>query len=352
MSQKIDVDLLERKLTEMQRLDLRLQHCNRLRDFVLESEDASLYRINIKKLCSVWASDFRPLISLFLWSVKTGLMDLHWDIHCPSCNGVTGHHDGMQGLTSHDHCGFCKKDFECTMDSGVEVTFTINSNIRTVEPPPMGAPSTETPDQRLNGFEVINSPIFRRYFSKDVLSENESLKVQHVTIMFTDIKGSTKMYETLGDAEAFKIVKQHFDVLENEIQKHQGVIVKTIGDAVMASFGKTAEAIGAAIAVQKEFRKFNDTMKLHEGVSLRIGINMGPALVVTLNNRLDYFGTMVNIAARVEALGDGREIIITKDVFDDLGVRNTLLSEAKTVEPFSAKLKGISEEQKVVRIIY
>lgn len=348
----IDTDLLEKKIIEITKADHRLRETGRLKDTIFQSNDADLYRINLKKLAAEWQTDFKPLIPLFLWSVKFGVMDLHWDIHCPNCNSLTAHHDHIGHLTSQDYCPMCKMDFECTMDSGVEVSFTVNSNIRRIKNPDQSGIPNDPPDKRLNGFEVINSPIFRKFFSKDLLSEKESIRVQHVTILFTDLKGSTKMYESLGDPQAFKIVKEHFDVLEKEIENHNGVIVKTIGDAIMASFGKTHEAIGAAIAVQKQFDIFNEKLKLNNGVSIRIGINVGPALVVTLNNRLDYFGTMVNVAARVESLGDGKEIIITKEVFDDLGVRHELLSKAKSVEPFTARLKGISDAQKVVKVVY
>jgi class 3 adenylate cyclase len=347
-----DTDLLNKKITEMTRTDYRLENTDRLRDMILNSKDADLFRINVKKLAVAWQTDYKPLIPLFLWSAKTGLMDLHWDIHCPQCNGLTSHHHDMDHLTGQDHCPRCKMDFECTIDGGVEVSFTVNSNVRKIKTPdPMSIPN-EPANQRLNGFEVINSPIFRKFFSKDLLSEKESVKVQHVAIMFTDLKGSTQMYQDLGDPRAFKIVKDHFEVAEKVIQEYSGVIVKTIGDAIMASFGRTSEAIEAAIAIQNEFHKFNENLKLNNGISLRIGIHVGPSLVVTLNNRLDYFGTMVNVAARVEALGDGKEIIITKEVFDDLGVRHALLDQAKSVEPFTAKLKGIDEEQKAFRIVY
>lgn len=277
---------------------------------------------------------------------------MHWDIHCPQCNGRAEHHHELNHLKSESSCPRCKMDFTCTIDSAVEVSFSVNANIRKITVDDNPGMNNAAADARLTGFEVINSPVFRKFFSKELLSENESLSVRHVAIMFTDLKGSTKMYLDLGDAKAFKIVKQHFDVLEEEINSHQGVIVKTIGDAIMASFGKTADAIGAAIAVQNRFKEFNDRLNLQDGVTLRIGIHVGPSLVVTLNNRLDYFGTMVNVAARVEGLGDGKEIIITKDVFDDLGVRHELLRQAKNVEFFSAALKGIEEEQKLVKIIY
>lgn len=348
----VDNQLLDRKIGEISRTDYRVGNTDRLRDMILNSKDADLFRINVKKLAAGWQTDFKPLIPLFLWSAKTGLMDLHWDIHCSQCNGLTAHHQDMDHLTGHDHCPRCQMDFECTMDGGVEVSFTVNSNVRKIKmPDPMSVPN-EPAAQRLNGFEVINSPIFRKFFSRDLLSENESVKVQHVAIMFTDLKGSTKMYQDLGDPKAFKIVKDHFEVAEKVITDHNGVIVKTIGDSIMASFGRTSEAIEAAIGIQKQFEIFNDTLKLKSGISLRIGIHVGPAMVVTLNSRLDYFGTMVNVAARIEALGDGKEIVITKEVFDDLGVRHALLAEAKSVEPFTAALKGIRDEQKVVKIVY
>lgn len=349
---KVNIETLDRALNEITRTDHRIRHAENLRQLIINGIDNDLYRINIRTLASSWGTDVKVLVPLFLWSVKTGIMDMHWDIHCPQCNGRAEHHHELHHLKSESYCPRCKMDFSCTIDSTVEVSFSVNANIRKIAVNDNPGMNNAAADARLTGFEVINSPVFRKFFSRELLSENESLSVRHVAIMFTDLKGSTKMYLDLGDARAFKIVKQHFDVLEEEINSHQGVIVKTIGDAIMASFGKTGDAIGAAIAVQKRFREFNDQLHLQNGVTLRIGIHVGPSLVVTLNNRLDYFGTMVNVAARVEGLGDGKEIIITKDVFDDLGVRHELLKQAKNVEFFSTQLKGVEEEQKLVKIIY
>ncbi|HNF86233.1 MAG TPA: adenylate/guanylate cyclase domain-containing protein [bacterium] len=347
----INTDFVQRALKQITENDHGIRHLDKLQEWITQCSDTEATSINLYRLSESWGVDIRELTALFLWATKFGLFDLHWNIRCPMCNGKTENHDSLGHMHSGSHCVMCKSDFVCELDNTIEVTFSISGNVRPL-PENVAEEKCGPADQRLNGFQIINSPIFRKYFSDELLSEQENLSVRHVAIMFTDLKGSTQMYQQLGDARAFKIVRQHFDVLEQAIHAHGGVIVKTIGDAVMASFAKTSEAVGAAIDAQKQFRTFNESMQLQDGVTIRIGIHVGNSLMVTLNNRLDYFGTMVNIAARVEALGDGNEILITRNVFDDLGVKNELLSRAQSIQPFTARLKGIRDEQKVMKVVY
>lgn len=90
-----------------------------------------------------------------------------------------------------------------------------------------------------------------------IYSSRESLAISHVCIMFTDIKGSTSLYDRLGDSAAYALVREHFDVLFHRVEQNDGVIVKTIGDSVMASFKSSADGVAAALAIQAAFRDFN-----------------------------------------------------------------------------------------------
>src|SRR5262249_50183804 len=134
-----------------------------------------------------------------------------------------------------------------------------------------------------------------------------------LTFLFTDLKGSTELYERVGDLVAFDLVRAHFQVLNEIVAAEAGAVVKTIGDAVMATLATPDRAITAALRMREAMRHLNDG---HRGqdLLLKIGIHEGPCLAVVLNDRQDYFGQTVNIAARVQALADERSILATKSV--------------------------------------
>src|SRR6185312_13478191 len=117
--------------------------------------------------------------------------------------------------------------------------------------------------------------------------------------------GSTAMYSRTGDAPAFRVVTDHFDALREIIARHDGTIVKTIGDAVMAAFTDPAQCFAAAIELD------NVVMGIHcEGtpLRLRVGFHSGPCIAMRANERIDYFGTNVNLAARLESLAKAGEV--------------------------------------------
>jgi len=164
--------------------------------------------------------------------------------------------------------------------------------------------------------------------------------------LFTDLKGSTAMYDQVGDPKAYYLVRQHFDILGKTIVQNNGSIVKTIGDAVMATFITPTDAVKAAIEMVKELQAFNRSVsqKLH----LKIGIHRGHSIVVTLNDRLDYFGQTVNIAARVQGLADADEIYVTQQVYNDL-MENDVLAKCMVL-PEQVAVKGVSDTLHVHKI--
>jgi class 3 adenylate cyclase len=91
--------------------------------------------------------------------------------------------------------------------------------------------------------------------------------------------------------------------------------VKTIGDAVMATFPTPDRALAAALRMRQAMRALNEAHD-REDLLLKIGIHEGPCLAVTLNERQDYFGQTVNIASRVQGLADSQSILATAPVVD------------------------------------
>jgi class 3 adenylate cyclase len=197
----------------------------------------------------------------------------------------------------------------------------------------------------LTGKRLLTTQTFRNLFRSEVIRASEGIGVRDITLLFTDLKGSTALYDEIGDLNAFALVQQHFDQLQEVTVRHGGAVVKTIGDAVMATFAEPEAAVRAAIDMLREIDSFNRGPSGKE-LLLKIGIHRGASIAVTLNDRLDYFGQTVNIAARVQAMADANEIYLTRDIYERPGVTE-LLQASFCVEPQLANLRGIHEEMPV-----
>lgn len=196
----------------------------------------------------------------------------------------------------------------------------------------------------LTGKRLLTTQAFRDLFRSEVIRATEGIGVKDIALLFTDLKGSTALYDRIGDLNAFSLVQQHFERLQNVTQHHNGAIIKTIGDAVMAAFLTSADAVGAALAMRAEIASFNRGRPDRELI-LKIGVHKGAAIAVTLNERLDYFGQTVNIAARVQHLADADEIYVSESVYEAEGVKPQL--EALSIDSTMARLRGIQQDMRV-----
>jgi class 3 adenylate cyclase len=197
-------------------------------------------------------------------------------------------------------------------------------------------------DQATTAAEVTALQMFRDLFAAEALRPGEQISVGTLTVLFTDLRDSTKLYRQIGDATAFGRVMNHFDVLKKAIAEHDGAIVKTIGDAVMAVFRCAADGLLAMLEVQRTLAQPGDgTMPLQ----LKAGLHTGPCIAVTLNDRLDYFGSTVNLAARLEGLSNGTDVIISRPVFEDALVRELLEAKQLSATEFDMTLKGFEDER-------
>ncbi len=200
----------------------------------------------------------------------------------------------------------------------------------------------EWSDQATTAAEVTALQMFRDLFASEALRPGEQISVGTLTILFTDLRHSTQLYREIGDATAFGRVMNHFDIVKKAIARHDGAIVKTIGDAVMAVFRSAADGLHAMLEVQQELAEPADgSMPL----TLKAGLNTGPCIAVTLNDRLDYFGSTVNMAARLEGLSSGSDVIISGSVYEDAKVRELIESQGFTVAEFDMQLKGFDNER-------
>ncbi|HSH99683.1 MAG TPA: adenylate/guanylate cyclase domain-containing protein [Reyranella sp.] len=165
----------------------------------------------------------------------------------------------------------------------------------------------------LTAKRLLTNQTFRDLYRTDTLDIDQRLKITSLTFLFTDLKGSTDLYERVGDLVAFDLVQTHFKVLHEIVGQEAGAVVKTIGDAVMATFPTPDRALAAALRMRDAMDDLNRKGNTGD-LLLKIGIHEGPCLAVNLNERQDYFGQTVNIASRVQGLAGTRAILTTAPV--------------------------------------
>jgi len=202
-------------------------------------------------------------------------------------------------------------------------------------------------DPFLTGSRLLTTQTFRNLFRSQVIEATEGIGIRDLTLLFTDLKGSTALYDRIGDLNAYSQVQRHFERLLDVTVRHNGAVVKTIGDAIMAAFVTPANAVSAALEMRSEIERLNEPRPTRDFI-LKIGIHCGPSIAVTLNDRLDYFGQTVNIASRVEHLAEGEEICLTEEVYDSPGVTDLLAPYA--TKRGQAHLKGVEQEVGIFRI--
>jgi len=202
-------------------------------------------------------------------------------------------------------------------------------------------------DQAATASDVTTLQTFRDLFSTEVLRLGEEISVSSVTLMFTDLRNSTKLYRDIGDAPAFGRVREHFEILQKAADMESGAIIKTMGDAVMAAFRTPAAAVKAIWNVQQEL-----TARGEPPLLIKVGIHHGPCIVVNLNERLDYFGSTVNIAARLPNFSMGGEVIISEPIRNDTEVIEFLEKNAKpnSLIRFQSEIKGYDQSMDLWRI--
>jgi class 3 adenylate cyclase len=196
---------------------------------------------------------------------------------------------------------------------------------------------------------MLTNQTFRDVYKADNLNIDQRLKITSLTFLFTDLKGSTALYERVGDLAAFDLVRAHFHALLEIIGSEKGAVVKTIGDAVMATFIRPEHGLAAGLRMRAAMDKLNAERGTKDLV-VKIGIHEGSCLAVMLNERQDYFGQTVNIAARVQGLSTSQAIHITGPVIDAPAVAAILDRESITPVQKQAALRGIADKIVVYEI--
>jgi class 3 adenylate cyclase len=397
LKQKLISDLERTEAPEQ-----KLAIAERLAGFLEHGDDLAVARIRAYKLADDWQEPRRVVLEVCLRATRIGLLDFQWDLLCPLCRGPQESGLSLKEIDTKVHCNTCKIDFTVNFDRYVELTFRPNPAVRRVEVPyfcigsphwtphvvaqdltvsPEGEQSAqvtlsnngwsqdslhvseqftlalknetdteqlliierlEWSDQATTAAEVTALQMFRDLFASEALRPGEQISVGTLTVLFTDLRHSTQLYREIGDATAFGRVMSHFDVVRKAVIEHDGAVVKTIGDAVMAVFRSAADGLIAMLEVQRALAEPADGgMPLQ----LKAGLNTGPCIAVTLNDRLDYFGSTVNMAARLEGLSSGADVIISGSVYEDAKVRELIEAEGLAAVEFDMSLKGFEDER-------
>ena len=324
-----------------------------LRDYLLNADERAVHRAYPRHMAAGLFTDHRATLKLLAEATLRGDAVLHWEVRCPHC-GHKGPYVDSLSQAKHDHtCAACSGTFVVHLDDEVRVTFSAHPALR-----PLGAAAADLAFKQhvaeqfppTTGQELLTVQAFRDWAQNEPLPPHESLEVRHIALWFSDLRGSTALYARRGDPHAFRLVRQHFDYLFEAIDEASGAVVKTLGDSVMATFATGREAMQGALIGHRAMAAFNQRFSLEgdDRLALKVGVHAGPSIAVTLNERLDYFGQTVNLAARIAGLSQAGDVTFSQAVCDDPGVQDLL--SAYPVERFEAPVRGLEEPVVVHRL--
>ena len=288
-------------------------------------------------------------LNLILQGVLAGVFEMQWEVFCPRCASTVETLTLLPEIPPDATCPMCHSHFENFADQNVEVLISIHPQL-VDSPPSFKSHPHEGNYPPTTALELLGIPLFREKFSDQLLTANTSLKIRRVTVVFTDLIQSTALYEQIGDIRAFQLVNDHFQTLFTGIINHQGGIIKTIGDAVMAILPTPREAVEAALHAKRAIRRLLNTYSLPLASGLKIGIHAGPALIVNLNNTFDLFGSTINIGARLVSVCTPTTVAISEEIAQAADVQALLREHALSTETRFVPLKGLQEDFPVVLV--
>lgn len=167
-----------------------------------------------------------------------------------------------------------------------------------------------------------------------------SSQSQYLTIFFADIGGSTALYQSVGDERATELVAEALNGMGNLLSDHNGTLLRTVGDEVLAIFPNPFDAAGCAIAMERWF--------VHQPLSIRVGFHHGEAIP----RDGDVYGNAVNLAARLTALAKVGEVVTSHDTVSLLTDEQIAMLGCSAEVLTSVTFKGMSEETDVYRLIW
>jgi class 3 adenylate cyclase len=213
-------------------------------------------------------------------------------------------------------------------------------------PDPEHAPPIVIMRPFLTGKRVLTNQTFRDLFRTETIGEG-GLAIKNLAMVFSDLQASTALYERVGDIRALELVRAHFEKLNDVVRRHRGAVVKTIGDAVMAAFGEPDAALAAAAGMNRAVRKIDADGEM---LNLKIGVHAGSCIAIQTNHQIDYFGSAVNVAARVQGVAHGGEIVVTDTIWKAPGIQGLVDDFGLEATPDRVDLRGIAQAVQVYRL--
>ena len=176
----------------------------------------------------------------------------------------------------------------------------------------------------------------------DSILQNEFQK--EITILFTDICGYTEYTEKRGDLSSRAMLQRHNDIVLPAIAKYDGIVIKTIGDAVMATFATPLAAVNAASDIQSGLSQYNLKAGVGNRIRVKIGINTGDVLI----DGGDVFGDAVNVAARIQSKAKEDQILVSEKVYEEVCSSDDVLCRLHE----KVQVKGKSESLQLYRVVW
>lgn len=323
----------------------RTDLARRLRAY-LSSTDEPRLRLKASWLAEQLGAGERELLGALAVAVREGIATVNWEMVCPVCNDIVESLGSLELAKSSFTCAACGSVQETSLDLNIQVTFSAPSSEQADEL--HTAPDEDYPSTR--GLDLLMVPEFWEFFASEAPEVDHALRVGRVAILFTDLRGSTALYAERGDSAAYQIVRRHFEIVGLAVRRNRGAIVKTVGDAVMATFSSGADAVRAALESQSELKENSE--ELGTELVLKAGVHVASCLAVRMNGRLDFFGTGVNLVARLVGRSGGRDVVITEEARADLGNSSRAGAIAARVdENFDATLRGLPGSFRLYRAV-
>lgn len=319
---------------------------DRLTSFLQIGDSRELYHANPRRIAAHLQRPERETLDILLICLRAGLFVLNWEVQCPVCGGIDFAPKSLVDLRTYHTCPACHRIHATDADDQVRVTFTPDERLRKLGTEADDLQFRQKIDAKygiVSGHRMLTLKAFRDLFPRERILPNESLIVRRVAILFTDLAGSTALYSRRGDTRAYNLVRQHFNLLFQIVDEHNGLVVKTIGDAVMGAFTMPLDALNAGIAMHRQIAALNQQLELalEDCLILKVGIDVGPCISVTLNDRPDYFGLTVNTAARIQATSQGNDIAVTEALVSELNI--STIAKDWTWQRRTLMLKGIDD---------
>ena len=203
-------------------------------------------------------------------------------------------------------------------------------------------------DNILTAARITNLQEFRDLFASEVISPYEEIVVGSQVILFTDLRGSTALYSRIGDAPAYALVRDHFTILATAVRRHHGTVIKTLGDAVMAGFSRVDEALQAVRDMHRDLLMLGSRQSA--SLILKASMHVGACLAVNANDRLDFFGTAINLAARMLSCCRGGDLAVSEEIFERQEMAEFLKGLPAPPELSEFRFRGFSVPRRVWRV--